>query len=54
MQQSSFPRGESMKNQCGERESLLLFLSALIVGRRVVRLQGLERWEGGEVGKGGW
>ena len=33
----------------------MLFWSALIVGGRVVRLEGLKRWEGGEVGKvGGW
>ena len=69
MQWLSFPRkGECevafqfcyceppLKNQCGEREILmLLFWSALIVGGRVVRLVELERWECGETGKvGGW
>ena len=32
---------------------MLLFWSALIVGTRVVRLGGLERWEGDEVGNAG-
>ena len=47
-----------LKNQCGERDLMFLFWSALIVGGRWVRLGSWERWKGGKVGKvrkvGGW